>query len=100
LLIATAICFTLTLFINKAYREEKDSAIKLPIENHKNEALLNVVRLETEQLGSLLPICSWCWKFENIDGSWSEFESYLLKQQQTELTCGVYPLYSTNQSFN
>tara|TARA_B100000676_G_C17710023_1_gene645800 strand:+ start:447 stop:749 length:303 start_codon:yes stop_codon:yes gene_type:complete len=100
LLITTAIYFTLTLFINKDYREENDRAIKLPIENHKNEALLDVVRLEREQLGSLLLICSWCWKIENIDGSWSEFESYQLKQKQTELTCDIYPLHAKNERFN
>jgi len=100
LLVAAIICFTLTLFINIAYREEKDRAIKLAIENHQKELLLNAAHQETEQLRSLLPICAWCRKIENVDGSWSDFESYLLNQQKTDLTHGICPECVKNKGVN
>jgi hypothetical protein len=91
LLLSASICFSLTLFITYAYRQERDLALATEIEKLKKEGLLNAALLETKQLKSLLPICAWCKKIENDDGSWANFEKYLSEHSRTDITHGICP---------
>jgi len=91
LLLSASICFSLTLFITYAYRQERDLALALEIEKLKKESLLDAALLETNQLKSLLPICAWCKQIENDDGSWASFERYLSEHSKTDITHGICP---------
>ena len=91
LLLSASICFSLTLFITYAYRQERDLALALEIEKLKKESLLDAALLETNQLRSLLPICAWCKQIENDDGSWASFELYLSQHSKTDITHGICP---------
>ena len=91
LLLTALICFSLTLFITYAYRQERDLALALEIEKLRKESLLDAALLETNQLKSLLPMCAWCKKIENVDGSWASFERYLSEHSKTDVTHGICP---------
>ncbi|MDG2272651.1 MAG: hypothetical protein P8L39_10120 [Halioglobus sp.] len=91
LLLSALICFSLTLFMTYAYRQERDMALALEIEKLRKENLLDAALLETNQLKSLLPMCAWCKKIKNVDGSWASFERYLSEHRKTDVTHGICP---------
>ncbi|MDE0951846.1 MAG: hypothetical protein OSA45_11310 [Halioglobus sp.] len=91
LVLSALICFLLSFFTAYAHRRERSRALKLAIEQLKNETYLNAARLETDQLRSLLPICAWCKKIETTNGTWSSFEFYLSEQKITDVTHGMCP---------
>ena len=91
LLLTTLICFSVTLFLIFAYRQERALAITLEREKLKSENLLDAAILEKNQLQSLLPMCAWCKKIETTDGSWASFERYLSEQKKTDVTHGICP---------
>jgi PAS domain S-box-containing protein len=52
------------------------------------------LRASTEMLArvkSLLPICAWCDRIRDGDGTWGSIESYLRKTTDTDITHGLCP---------
>lgn len=43
------------------------------------------------QLRQVLPICSWCDRIQNDEGSWETIESYLGHELNTQITHGMCP---------
>lgn len=46
---------------------------------------------EAERLRSLLPICAWCDRIQQEDGSWGTIEEYLAARTGTVVTHGMCP---------
>jgi hypothetical protein len=46
---------------------------------------------EVRVLRGLLPICAWCRRIHEDDGSWQQFETYVANHTQAEFTHGICP---------
>ena len=57
----------------------------------KNVTELKAAQSEVARLKRLLPICSWCDRIQNEDGSWETIESYLGARMDTMVTHGMCP---------
>jgi hypothetical protein len=91
ILLTALISFLSSLFMVYAYRQERIRALELAIEQTRNETRLDAAKFESDQLRSLLPICAWCKKIQTSNGTWSDFERYLIEHQKTEVTHGMCP---------
>lgn len=52
---------------------------------------LKAAQSEVARLKRLLPICSWCDRIQNEDGSWETIETYLGAHMDTMVTHGMCP---------
>jgi len=62
----------------------------------------NITELKTAQatvakLRQLLPLCAWCGKIRNQEGSWETVERYLGARMNTQVTHGICPECSERQ---
>jgi len=46
-------------------------------------------RVRIERLEGLLPICAWCKKIRDADGSWEEIEVYVRKRSEADFSHGI-----------
>ena len=46
---------------------------------------------ESEVLKGLLPICAWCKKIKDEDGTWTQFESYIRRRSAADFTHCICP---------
>jgi len=46
---------------------------------------------EVQALSSLLPVCAWCKRIRDDDGSWNQVDAYLRKHTSIPVTHGICP---------
>ncbi len=46
---------------------------------------------DVQNLSSLLPVCAWCKRIRDDDGSWNQIDSYLRKHTSIGVTHGICP---------
>lgn len=46
---------------------------------------------EIKTLSGLLPICAWCKRIRDDDGSWSQLEAFVKDRTEAEFTHGICP---------
>lgn len=56
-----------------------------------NVTELKRAQAELEDLRRLLPVCSWCDRIQNEDGSWEELADYLKRETGTGVSHGLCP---------
>ena len=54
-----------------------------------NVTELKAAREAVAQLRRLLPICAWCGRIRNNEGSWETIENYLGNKMNTQITHGL-----------
>jgi len=82
---------------DRLHRALKELAVQ-NVENerlHKNLedtlARLRETSEEVETLSGLLPVCAWCKKIRDDDGSWRSIEAYVTRKTHTRLSHGICP---------
>ncbi len=63
------------------------------VESEKNAlvpALERALR-EVQTLSSLLPVCAWCKRIRDDDGSWSQVDAYISRHTNIAVTHGICP---------
>lgn len=53
---------------------------------------LQRARETNDQLRRLLPICSWCDRILNVEGTWETIESYLAREADTDVSHSLCPV--------
>ncbi len=69
--------------IRERERAENERAALIP-------ALENALR-EVQTLSSLLPVCAWCKRIRDDDGSWNQVDIYIRKHTSIGITHGICP---------
>jgi len=67
-------------------RLKEDIVREMRLKAHLQDALAGV-----RQLSGLLPICAWCKRIRNKDGSWDVIEDYIKDHSQADFRHGLCP---------
>jgi len=57
----------------------------------KLNADLQAALAEVKQLSGLLPICAWCKRIRDDEGSWQQIETYITVHSEADFTHGICP---------
>jgi hypothetical protein len=57
----------------------------------KLNAELQAALAEVKQLSGLLPICAWCKRIRDDEGSWQQIETYITVHSEADFTHGICP---------
>ncbi len=52
---------------------------------------LEVALSEVKRLSGVLPICAWCKKIRDIEGSWHQLEAFLVEHSEIDFTHSICP---------
>ena len=72
-----------------------DDFMTKPVDMEELTARLRVaerileMHTKMKQMEGLLPICSYCKKIRDDEGSWTQLESYIMKHSDAEFTHGI-----------
>jgi two-component system, chemotaxis family, sensor kinase Cph1 len=56
------------------------------------EAILNMRSRQLKSMTGLLPICAWCKKIKDDDGTWSDLEDYIERKTSVAISHGMCPV--------
>ena len=61
------------------------------VKEMKLNADLQAALAEVKQLSGLLPICAWCKRIRDDQGSWQQIETYITVHSEADFTHGICP---------
>jgi len=71
--------------------EDISESKKLQLEREALIAQLQAALANVKSLTGLLPMCSWCKKIRDDEGSWSEIEVFVKQRSNADFTHGICP---------
>jgi PAS domain S-box-containing protein len=76
---------------SQTYPLRRDGQIAAIMLQASNVTELKRAQDEIEELRRLLPICAWCNRIRNDEGSWESLGAYLKREADTDVTHGLCP---------